>query len=209
MEDKVLYSSHWHEIRLKDGWYEYTHSPWMNGVGVAVLAYKKGEGDEIHYLGRYEVTPCHSPEPKLCAITGGYDNADKFTILGCALNELVEEGGYDAPTEAVIPLGQMHHHKGSDTIIHMFAVDLGHEGVRKVEATGDGTRGEEGSYVKWVSRTEILCCTDPLNVTMLARLEEVMRIRKMEDITKSVKNKMGEMIDNLKKSISREDFKRF
>lgn len=60
-----------------------------------------------------------------------------------------------------------------------------------------------------MTRKEILCCTDPLNVTMLARLEEVMRIRKMEDIAKSVKNKMGEMIDNLKKSISREDFKLF
>lgn len=194
MEDRVLYSSKWNEVRLKDGWYEYTHAPWMNGTGVAVLAFRKKrivaqDGREVQlksleYLGRYEITPCHSPEPKLCAITGGYDNADKYTIVGCALNELREEGGYDAPSEAVIPLGTVYPSKGSDTVQHLFAVDLDHEGVIKVEATGDGTKGEEDSYTKWVSRLDIISSLDPLNATMLARLEEWFRMQQLDETIK-------------------------
>lgn len=133
-------------------------------------------------------------EPKLCTITGGYDNADKYTIVGCALNELREEGGYDAPSEAVIPLGTVYPSKGSDTVQHLFAVDLYHEGVIKVEATGDGTKGEKGSYTKWVSRLDIISSLDPLNATMLVRLEEWFKMRQLDETIKRLeeaRNKIG------------------
>lgn len=184
-KDKVLYSSRWNEVRLKDDWYEYTHAPWMRGIGVAVLAYRKGENG-YEYLGRYETTPCHSPAPKLCSITGGYDNYDKFSIVDCALNELKEEGGYIAPLEAVIPLGTVYPSKGSDTVQHLFAVDIDHSGVTKTDPTGDGTRGEHGSFAKWESRLQILFCGDPLNATMLARLEQILSSGRENDMRKFI-----------------------
>jgi hypothetical protein len=57
-------------------------------------------------------------------MTGGYDNADRFSLVGCALNELREEGGYIAPLDAVINLGTVNPSKSSDTVIHLYAVNL-------------------------------------------------------------------------------------
>lgn len=181
--DEVLYTSRWNEIRLKDGWYEYVHSPWSKGIGVAVLAYRKSpKTGNTEYLGRYELTPSHSDEIKLCSITGGYDNSDEFTILGCALNELEEEGGYKAPTKAVTPLGTVYPSKGSDTVQHLFAVDIDYPGVESVEPVGDGTRGEEGSYVKWVDELDLVGSEDPLNHAMLMRLQAVNRMKELQEL---------------------------
>jgi hypothetical protein len=176
-KDEVLFTNKWTEVRKKDGWHVYSHARWINGIAVAVLGFRRLHSgkDYFEYLGRFENIPTHSPEPILCSITGGYDNGHKYSLVECALNELREEGGYDAPIEAVMNLGQVFPSKSSDTIQHIYAVDLDHPGVKPCDATTDGTRGEFGSYAKWVSEDDIIYSSDPLNHTMLLRLQRALR----------------------------------
>lgn len=172
--DEILFSTKWLEVRRRNGWFLYTHAPWTKGIGVAVLAYRQAEGGsgEIEYVGRYEVTPSHCDVAKLCSITGGYDNSHKYSIAECALNELREEGGWDAPLSAVTELGIVHSSKSSDTVMHLFAVNLDADDVKPCEATGDGTGGEHGSYAMWVTEDELIEATDSLNHTMILRLHQ-------------------------------------
>jgi hypothetical protein len=164
-------------VKRKDGWHVYSHAKWINGIAVAILGFRRIHSgkDYFQYLGRYENIPTRSSEPILCSITGGYDNGHKYSLLQCALNELREEGGYDAPDEAVMDLGQVFPSKSSDTIQHLFAVDLDHSGVTMCHATTDGTRGEFGSYAKWISEDDMVDSSDPLNHTMMLRLQRALR----------------------------------
>ena len=166
---ETLFASKWVEVR-KVGYYSYSHAPWSNGVGVAVLPFRINEGGFYSFLGRFEITPSHGPDTKLVSITGGYDNADEYTIEECMLNELREEGGYDAPSDAVISLGYLRPSKGSDTLQYIFAVNLDHPDAKTCEATSDGTEGEQGSYCEWVSLNDLLESSDPLLHSMYLRM---------------------------------------
>lgn len=155
--------------------YVYAREPWCNSNGIAILPYKDGKefydvgffsGKE--YLGRFEVCPAHSDKIELCSITGGMDVKLEKPIV-TAWRELVEEGGYDVPIENIISLGTVRPSKASDKTVHLFAVDL-EKGFTKVDAVGDGTLGEMGSYCNWVDRGEIMRSKDPLLHSILLRL---------------------------------------
>ncbi len=174
IDDNVLFTNKWIEVREKNG-YVYSHAPWSKGIGVAILAYRENAFRIREYLGRYEVTPCHMKEAKLCSITGGYDNSDKFSIEECVLNELMEEGGFIAPKEALIHLGTVFPSKGSDTLQVLFAVNLDSPGVKSCDPTGDGTTFERGAYCKWVTEDDLVDASDPLNHAMIMRLNKYLR----------------------------------
>lgn len=168
---EVLYTSKWAEVR-KRGFYVYTHSPWSNSMGVALLPFRFVNG-QIQFLARFENNLAHTDnrnELEICSITGGYDNADRFTIEECALNELREEGGYAALPVDLIPLGTANVSKGSDYVQFLYGIDLGKPHIVRVEPTGDGTEGEIGAYCKWVTREELFTTKDPLVYMMYARL---------------------------------------
>lgn len=170
--DEILFSCRWIEVRRKDGWFIYTHTPATNSVGVAVLAYRKNSARasiQYEYLGRYETTPSHYAEPKLCAITGGYDKPSETSIVECALDELLEEGGWEAPESAVTELGKVFPSKNSDMVVHLFAVDLDQYGAKQ---SGESETTEKyGSHVRWVTESDLVHATDPLNHAMLMRLK--------------------------------------
>lgn len=169
MADKVLFKNKWIEVREKDGWYTYSHSSWCKGKGVTVLGYRKSN-DKIEYLGRHELTICHSDEIELCSLSGGFDKeGENYKI--CANRELEEESGYVInDMRRFIELGSVRPSKSSDTEIFLFAIEL-KDNDEKIEIVGDGTKGEEGAYCDWVSREEAINCKDPLVATMIARLD--------------------------------------
>lgn len=153
--------------------YVYSKADWCSSEGVAILPYRARAINEDwgyykpEFLGRFEICPAHSDDIELCSITGGMDKEGESPAF-TAKRELIEEGGYDVPVENFVYLGTVRPSKASDTTTHLFAVDLD-KGANEVEATGDGTLGEEGAYCDWVSLEEATDCKDPLVHTILMR----------------------------------------
>lgn len=177
MSKTILYHNKWVQIIRKDteknGSYLYSHSPWNDGIGVAILPFKYEMGN-LEILGRFELCPAHSDDIELTSVTGGYDNSDIFSIEQCALNELKEEAGFNAQEKDLIRLGTVRPSKASDTTMHLFAVDVSKASVSPCVAESDGTLGEVGAYVHWVSLNQAIQCKDPLVSTMLLRLFAMM-----------------------------------
>jgi 8-oxo-dGTP pyrophosphatase MutT (NUDIX family) len=192
LDREVLFDTKWLQVKKailgdeegnKVGEYIYQHAPWTKGQGVAILAYRDVELQEEdfppgdfpghgifvrEFLGRYELCPAHSTEYELCSTTGGMDVEGESPIT-TAIRELEEEAGFTTLPEHVIELGTVRQSKSSDGTTHLFAVDIQH--CREVEATGDGTVGETGSYMDWVSEEKATFCKDPLVSTMIQRLK--------------------------------------
>jgi|GEM_PF-6849350 len=89
----------------------------------------------------------------------------------CALNELAEEAGYLASSGDLLDLGTVYVSKISDTVMHLLAINLDSAKVKKVKASGDGSKGEEGAYCRWVDKEDAVNCDDPILITMVTRLE--------------------------------------
>lgn len=170
---KTLFSNKWVEVRervTERGSYTYSHSIWCDGLGVAVLPYKVEDGNLL-LLGRREICPCHSDEFELCSITGGMDvegESPAFT----AKRELLEEGGYNAPVEKFVYLGEVRPSKQSDNIQHLFVVNV--TGLEQGEIVGDGTFGEEGAYVEWITVRQLSESQDPLLHSMFMKATEIL-----------------------------------
>ena len=177
---EVLFKSNWQEIRRVDGWYEYSHQPKSDGHGVAILPFRRNVGavwpGVLEYLLRVEVTPSHGSNLQLCSITGLVDKVGK-SVAQIAIEELEEEGGFKAMADQVLDLGILRPSKGSDTVQHIFAIDMDQEGIVPCEATGDGTQGEVGAYCKWVSFMDAVGCKDPLVHAMILRTTYISHLR--------------------------------
>jgi len=165
MSDKVLYDNEWIQLCLKDDWYVYTHQKKSHGEGIAVLVF---DSKTNNVLGRYEHTPCHGEGLRLTAITGMCDkkglSPDEITI-----EELKEEAGIIADKEELIYLGWIYPSKSSDTKLHLYAIDGGDKELGKIE--GDGTRGEEGAYVKWIPISVAMTCNDSTVFSSITKLK--------------------------------------
>lgn len=155
-------------MKEKDG-YVYSHESRCNGAIVAVLGYRRVGKDAWEYLVRKEECPPWGSEQVLCSLTGGMDEEGENPV-DCAARELKEEGGYDVPSESLIDLGTCRGTKSSDTVYHLFAVDL--EEVDQGEAEGDGTAQEEDATVKWVYSKELAKSPDPLLSILYMRTKD-------------------------------------
>lgn len=171
--EEVLFKNKWIEVYEKDGWYTCYRSE--HGVVVLGIRYsesKKALLDEMEALVRVEHTPCHLDGPKegkfnLTSLTGMIE--DGLTPFQTAKKELLEESGYDVQEEAFIDLGWVYPSKQSDNKIYLFAVDLtGLEPSKEI--SGDGTKGEEGAYSKWVSLKEAISLPSPMIGACISRL---------------------------------------
>lgn len=144
--------------------YVYSHETRCGGRIVAILPYRESLiGRE--YLIKSEVTPCWGMEPVCSAITGGWEGGD---IADDAVRELLEETGYAAVREELIPLGESYASKSADTVYTLFSVNL--TGREPGEAIGDGSRLEADSKALWVGGEEIAGVMDPQVSTMFVRL---------------------------------------
>jgi len=163
---ETMWEDQWLAIRQLKGEHSYTysHENKCDGIGVAVLVYKT---DPFLIAGRYENCPPHRDGIALCALTGQYDN-DSESLEECAAREVLEESGIKCEAQELQSLGTIRPSKSSDTTIHMFALDAKDRELG--EATGDGTKGEEGAYCHWVTVDEAATCKDPIMASLIARL---------------------------------------
>jgi 8-oxo-dGTP pyrophosphatase MutT (NUDIX family) len=159
--DIILFENKWMRICERDRWYTYFNNVYSQGKAVMVLVYDFSS-DEKKILGRYEHTPCHEegwrPEGvderlNLTSITGAYDKPEK-TLAEVALEELDEEAGIQATLEELESLGSVYQSKASDTKVYLYALDGSSKKLGEVR--GDGSLGEEGSFVKWHEASHLL-----------------------------------------------------
>lgn len=169
--DKVLYANDWLSLRETRGGYTYAHEEKGRGAGVAVLAYQE---DPLRFVGRFEECPPHRDGMALCAITGQMEYQAE-SPLATAVRELKEESGIEVHYSQLGDLGTVKSGKQTDTVMHLFAVDVGDREIS--EAVGDGTRGERGAYCKWISPNAALWSKDPLLAMLVARLTNRLWLR--------------------------------
>jgi 8-oxo-dGTP pyrophosphatase MutT (NUDIX family) len=171
-KETVLFKNKWVSVIQKD-FYIFARHDWCNSLGVALLPYRKTATGEMEFLGRFEIFHAHGEEVELCAITGGYDKEGE-SFADCAARELKEEGGYIVSSDKLLSLGTSKPSKAADSTLHLFAVEIT-EDTPYETPLGDGTIAEEGSYAKWLSRSELLSSNDPNLLTILVRLEDSLR----------------------------------
>lgn len=176
-----LFSSGWLDLMIVSvpgrgiAW-EYVHQrKAINGEGVAVMPWREGGWRsgvrQIQYLQRIETIPPWSLEPVSCAITGMRDKKGEEP-LETAARELGEESGYWADPVLLRSIGTSRVSKASDTLIHMFTVNLtGVERGEQVQPEGEAELGD----ARWVSYESVIGCDDPIAVTMAARIEKDLR----------------------------------
>lgn len=162
--DRTLFSNKW--LSLKEivdpergvNGYVYSHETRCKGRIVLVMPFRRsGDGhgpfNSIEVLLRRETTPCWGMEPSLSGITGGVEGDRP---LDDAIRELKEESGYEAAEDEFIYLGTCRGTKSTDTVYHLYAVDV--TGKEQGEATGDGSALDDAP-VEW-HRTAV-DCDDP------------------------------------------------
>lgn len=163
MADEILYADKWMELKKRNGWYTFAHN--THGDGVAVLGFRK-TSEGVQYLLRMEHTPCHGEGLRRTSLTGTIEHG--LSAIQTAVKELLEESGYTASESEMIPMGWVFPSKFSDYKQNLFAVDL--TGKTQGPIEGDGTNGEKGAYVVWVSLMEALEANDPSISATIAKL---------------------------------------
>jgi len=172
-EDEILFANEWLSVRETPGGYTYVHQEKSNGAGVAVLAYRwdakhtpKGwRGGNLEIVGRFEECPPHRDGLALTSLTGMLEEGED--PLNTAVRELWEEAGIQVSPGDMKPLGTVKPSKASDTVMHLFSVDVGEALLGK--GVGDGTRGEANAYCRWVSRQAAIDSKDALLSVMILR----------------------------------------
>ena len=155
--------------------YVYSHEVRCHGEIVAVLPFRRHPGGDMEVLLRTEIVPPWSLSPQGCAITGGCDHEGEAPSQ-VALRELEEEAGY-AGTPPFIRLGTCRGTKSTDTLYHLFAVDV--EGLTPGEAKGDGSALEAAGGTQWSTQPEV--CQDPLVGIMYVRLMRLLGLLRSEE----------------------------
>jgi 8-oxo-dGTP pyrophosphatase MutT (NUDIX family) len=165
--DKIIESGKgsYLSLRQTDEGYEYSHGE-KGDTQVAILVYSSTR-EENPILGRFERTPCHfDKRVKLTSFTGMVEEGEN--PLETVKRELEEESGISPEGLEFIPLGVVHTSKSSDYLTDLWAVDVKDRVPGKV--VGDGTIGEKGAYVKWVTAEDYVYNSDDVLVLhMLVR----------------------------------------
>ena len=146
--------------------YVFSHEKRCGGQIVAVLPFRFTPAGTREWLVRLEVTPCWSAEQEESAITGGCEKFSEVSIAAQAASEVREEAGYEVPPERFNYLGTCHGTKSSDTVYHLYNVDV--SSYEQGEALGDGSVLESTGGTRWrgdpTSNTE-----DPLLYVLFCR----------------------------------------
>jgi hypothetical protein len=164
----ILYKTDWLSLRkisapnMNIEGYIYSHEDRCGGHIVSILPFRKVD-EEFEFLLRQEVTPCWSLDQMISSITGGVDPG--MDPIAAALQEMIEEAGYKLEDAAIIALGTIRGSKSSDTLYHIFGVDV--TGMTAGPALGDGTESKKDRCV-WVK--DISLSVDPLSYVALIRL---------------------------------------
>jgi len=163
---KKLWGNKWINVMEADGWFTYSNNAAGTGSGVSVLGYREfKDGKDTELLIRSENNPAHGGFIN-CSLTGTIETGD--TPLYTAKKELLEESGYKADESEFTYLGWVYPSKFSDYKQHLYAVNLTDKVQGELE--GDGTFGEKGASVFWLSIDEAAQLPYPSICTSLIRL---------------------------------------
>ncbi len=168
----TLCATDWVELKqIKDpnngiNGYEYLHEKQCEGKIIVLFPFRT-KNEKTEYLLRKEVTPCWRMTPSISSITGGFEK--EKGIKGTAVIELEEEAGYEVSEKDLISLGTCRGTKSTDTVYHIFAVDL--TNVEKTtDAAGDGTKLEAEAECEW--KKDLDDCEDPTAYVAYVRLQQ-------------------------------------
>jgi hypothetical protein len=179
----IALSTPWLELRELNG-YVFSHSPKWKGVAVAILPFRRivdtpwGEANpRFEFLAVLESRPCHGGGEYISSITGAYDNSATKTLVGCALNEVEEEGGYIIPDQSkVIDLGWVNGSKSSDSVDHLFAVQIDKDAI-ECKPVGDGSAMEANVKPIWITQEHLIHSNDMFLLSMYTRLRATAALR--------------------------------
>lgn len=149
--------------------YVFSHESRCNGQIVAILPYRyTGKGDEIEVLLRKEFTPCWKQDSLvISSITGGVE-AD-LGPARTAVHEIKEEAGYTVAEEELEYLGTSFGAKSSDTVYHLFTIDL--TGKEQGKPTTEDPQ-ELHSFCYWTKDLDdIKKAGDPMLSVLYVRME--------------------------------------
>ncbi len=164
--DTELFRNQFLAIIDRDG-YTFLREARCDGQIVSLLPFRtNADTEQIDFLARLEICPAHGSELERCSITGGVEPGQ--SIEEAALLELWEEAGYRVEVEKLVSLGQVRPSKASDTVVHLFAVDV--TGKPQAPPPGDGSRFAANASVEWVDYDQGIQIADPLFVTAMTRL---------------------------------------
>jgi len=159
MTNKIesLYENTWVSLRklilpenVTNHEYIFSHETRCDGKIVVVLPYRIVK-NKYEFLLRSEVVPCWDTEHEsICALTGGVDHGKSPGEM--AVQELLEESGYHATMNQLLPLGQCRGTKSTDTVFIIFAVDLSDKEVLEPSS--------EAGHCFWTS--DISDAVDPM-----------------------------------------------
>lgn len=151
-----------------NGEYVYSHENRCDGNIVAVLPYRREGRDAWSYGVRKEVTPSWGLKPEFSSVTGGVDKGESPEEM--AVKELKEETGYICETKDLKSLGTCRGTKSTDTLYHLFAVDV--TDLKMGEKTGDGSVYDTEAEFEMMTDTAELRkkIVDPIWFTMVMRL---------------------------------------
>lgn len=151
--------------------YVCSHETRCNGEIVAFVPFRKTDLDKIEVLVRFEATPCWDfDRPVPSSFTGGVQYG--LHPEECVLTELDEEAGYEAELDRIISLGQCYGTKSTDTIYHLYGVDL--TGLEQTNELTCETELEKTSFNKWIPINETkFLVPDPMFGMIIFRLNHI------------------------------------
>ena len=143
--------------------YFFSHDTRSGGKSIAVLPFRKLINGGIEFLLKGDIIPAWGEQIQLCSITGAVEHSspEATTVV-----ELDEEVGYTVAETELISLGTCFGHKASDTINHLYTVDLTEKHAH--EAKGDGYEKKLGNESHWVGK--LMDVQDPLVAIMAWRV---------------------------------------
>lgn len=124
-QSSYLFKNKWLSLKKMEGptgEYVYSHEERCSGHIVSILPHKSTPKGNV-FLVREEYTPPWGIDRLFCSsFTGGVDKG--MDPLETARKELFEESGHDMPLESFVPMGTCRGSKSSDTVYHLFSVDV-------------------------------------------------------------------------------------
>ena len=147
---KSVYEGKFIEFKVRetdDYRYEFMHESRCDGHIVSVLPVHIDKG----MLVRKEYTPCWGDDLYISSITGGWEIARHLTPVDTVIEELREEAGIVLHNEDhIFTLGTCRGSKASDTVYHLFLVDLSNDDYDEVDITTDGSFLEGKAHNEWM-----------------------------------------------------------
>ena len=129
--------------------YEYFHEHRCDGNIVSILPVSFTK--KIMLL-RFEFTPAWGDGLHISSITGGWEKARHQTPIDTVIEEMEEEAGFVITNEdSIYTLGTCRGTKSSDTLYHIFMVDMDDPSIGITDITTDGSFLEGQAHNEWVS----------------------------------------------------------